>query len=200
MSTGHLDAVADVPADPTLPARSSAHHGREDGNEPAARMDRLVTAHAQDVLAYLRRRTTEPEDAADVLAQTLLTAWRRVDDLPVDDHAARLWLFVTARNTLANHHRTQRRHLRATDSLRAHLEAQARYTSRDSAADATRGAIDRLPEQLRELLVLVHWDGFSLVEAAELTGTNASTVRSRYATARQQLQRLLAQPEGSAAD
>jgi RNA polymerase sigma-70 factor (ECF subfamily) len=40
--------------------------------------------------------------------------------------------------------------------------------------------------------MLIHWDGFSVVEAAELLGLNPSTARGRYAAARTALREALA--------
>jgi RNA polymerase sigma-70 factor, ECF subfamily len=44
--------------------------------------------------------------------------------------------------------------------------------------------------------MLIHWDGFTIVEAAELLGLNASTARSRYAAARQILREALTEQSG----
>ncbi|WP_104435203.1 RNA polymerase sigma factor [Kineococcus xinjiangensis] len=152
-------------------------------------MHALVEAHGRDLLAYLERRTSPVEDAADLLSETLLTAWRRVGDLPGEDEAARMWLFVTARNVLANHRRAQQRRTSLTERLRTALVEHHRnlptvHGAAEEAAEAVREAIAALPEAQRELVTLVHWDGFSLTEAATLTAVPASTARSRYAKAR----------------
>ena len=60
-----------------------------------------------------------------------------------------------------------------------------------SEAQAVRDAVLRLHADQRELVILLHWDGFTIVEAAELLGLNASTARSRYAAARHQLRDAL---------
>lgn len=154
----------------------------------------LVEANAADLLAYLQRRTSSPEDAADVLGDTLATAWRRIADLPPDDERARMWLFVTARGALANHHRGQRRAGGLTARLREEVAAQVRTAGagdHDQVADAVREAIDRLPAAQRELVTLVHWEGLTLAQAAEVVGVPASTARSRYAAARADLARRL---------
>ena len=39
--------------------------------------------------------------------------------------------------------------------------------------------------------MLIHWDGFTIVEAAEILGLNPSTARSRYAAARELLRDAL---------
>jgi RNA polymerase sigma-70 factor (ECF subfamily) len=56
---------------------------------------------------------------------------------------------------------------------------------------AVRDLVRRLPDPQRELVTLIHWDGFSIREAAELLGLNPSTARSRYATARDALEQSL---------
>jgi RNA polymerase sigma-70 factor (ECF subfamily) len=55
-------------------------------------------------------------------------------------------------------------------------------------------AVAALPDELAELVRLVHWDGFRLVEAAELIGISASTARGRYARARELLYRSIRPP------
>lgn len=54
-----------------------------------------------------------------------------------------------------------------------------------------RDAVLRLNAAQRELVMLIHWDGFTIVEAAELLGLNSSTARGRYAAARETLKDAL---------
>lgn len=57
-------------------------------------------------MAYARRRCDDAL-AEDVVAETFLVAWRRLDDVPA--HAALPWLYGIARRTLANQHRGRER-------------------------------------------------------------------------------------------
>lgn len=159
------------------------------------RVTAVVGYHAGDVLAYLERRTTQPQDAADVLADTLVTVWRRAADLPQNDTGARMWLFTIARNTLANHHRGQRRAADLSGRLREEVTAVHRRASMagddDPLAQTIADVIAELPDKQQELVTLVHWDGFSITDAATVLGINASTARGRYSTAREHLRRRL---------
>lgn len=153
-----------------------------------------MRANAGDVLVYLERRAASPEDAADVLGQSLATAWRRVEDLPGEDLAARMWLFTIARMTLANHRRGRRRAQDLSARLREELAAAHRAatpTEPDPVTDAVHAVLAELPEHQRELVTLVHWDGFTITEAAGILRINASTARGRYASAREHLRRRL---------
>jgi RNA polymerase sigma-70 factor (ECF subfamily) len=88
--------------------------------DPAARQVRFEAVYAANhvsILGYALRRTTSPDDAADILAETFLTAWRRLDELPSGDEA-RLWLYGVARRVLANFYRGERRRSALADRLR----------------------------------------------------------------------------------
>jgi DNA-directed RNA polymerase specialized sigma24 family protein len=46
------------------------------------RFEALYEAYHGAVLGYVLRRTANPEDAADVMAETFMTSWRRLDEVP----------------------------------------------------------------------------------------------------------------------
>ncbi|WP_144874001.1 RNA polymerase sigma factor [Microbacterium sp. 1.5R] len=157
---------------------------------PEAPLLEAVRASADDLLAYLERRVGR-EDAEDLLSETMVVAWRRLVDLPDDARRARMWLFGIARTTLLNHARGAARRRSLVDRLRG----PAREAQSAPADDglAVRDAIDRLDPDLGEIVRLVHWERFSLVEVAELLRLPASTVRGRYARARDSLVASLAE-------
>ena len=64
------------------------------------RFTALFEATRLPLLAYAVRRVADPADAADVVAETYLVAWRRLDDVPAGADA-RPWLFGVARRVLA---------------------------------------------------------------------------------------------------
>ena len=145
---------------------------------------------SSDLLAYFERRVRLREDAADLLGETMLQAWRRRDALPEETTRRRMWLFTIAANVLANHHRSRRRRTALTDRLRDHVATAPPETDL-AEANAVRDAVLRLHDAHRELVMLIHWDGFTIVEAAEVLGLNTSTARGRYAAARQALKAAL---------
>ncbi|MCH1883359.1 RNA polymerase sigma factor [Agrococcus sp. ARC_14] len=155
------------------------------------RVDRALEAAAPALLGYFLRRTDDPHDAAALLNETLFTAWRAAGRMPKDEERARMWLFGIARNTLRHHERGQRRRTAAVLELSKVIAAAPRLLADDDAV-GVRDAVASLPTELAELIRLVHWDGFSVEQAAALLRIPASTARSRHARAKALLRAALA--------
>jgi RNA polymerase sigma-70 factor (ECF subfamily) len=176
-------------------------HDRSPRTPDTDRADRLTRLHEQlapDLLRFFERRVLPIDDAADLLAETYMVAWRRIGRVPTEDEQARMWMFVTARGVLSNWRRGQRRRSVLADELREQLATHGHRVHNetpfvDSAQERVRDAVELLPLSQRELVMLVHWDGFSVIEAARVVGIRESTARGRYQRARASLSARLAE-------
>ena len=158
-----------------------------------SRFRRLFDDTERDLLAYALRRVARPEDAADVVAETFLVAWRRLDDVPPGEQA-RPWLYGVARRQLANQRRGQLRRSQLADRLRDELPAAVAAVAggEDDRVLAVRAALARLDEADRELLALNGWERLSPGEIAVVLELPAVTLRSRLHRARKRLRAELA--------
>lgn len=143
------------------------------------------------LLGYARRRTGQPADAADVVCDVFLVAWRRIDDVPPGAEG-RFWLYGVARRALAGHRRGAVR--RGALEERLVLEAEiSRVESADPFfAEPVNRALRRLPDSDRELLTLTAWEELSPAEIAIILDLPPGTVRVQLHRARRRLERLLA--------
>jgi RNA polymerase sigma factor (sigma-70 family) len=176
-----------------VPSPPAAAHA-----ERQHRFETAYAAHHGPVLGYLLRRTASPDDAADVLAETFLTAWRRLEDMPPGPQA-RLWLYGVARRVLANHHRGERRRSALADRLRADLAAA--YQPPEYAGELAwiAAAFRRLPAADRELLALSSWEGLDPGQIAVVLGCSRNAARIRLHRARKRLAGELASDPAQAA-
>jgi len=160
------------------------------------RFQSLFRETERDLLGYALRRVDRPEDAADVVAETFLVAWRRLGDVPLGD-SARLWLFGVARRQLANQNRSRLRQNRLADRLRRELPAAiaADPSSFDDGASWVLDALQRLGSEDRELITLSAWEGLEPSEIATVLQIRAATVRSRLHRARKRLRAELARDD-----
>jgi RNA polymerase sigma-70 factor (ECF subfamily) len=155
------------------------------GTLAEALFSELYRGNMRELLGYALRRCADPNDAADVVAETFLTAWRRLAEVPPGADG-RLWLFGTARHVLANHDRSARRRDRLTerlrDELRCHLPAHLAPE-----AGPFLDALADLPEPDRELLMLIGWEELAPSEAARVLGITPAAARVRLHRARRRL-------------
>jgi RNA polymerase sigma-70 factor (ECF subfamily) len=156
-----------------------------DRTDHEQRFRALFDEHRRLVLGYALRRVDEPADAADVVAETFLVAWRRLADVP-DDDAARPWLLGVARRALANQRRGARRRDGLAERLAQELAARVPEPA-DDEDRVVRRALANLAESDRELLLLAGWEGLTPAEIATVTGLRGVTVRSRLHRARGRL-------------
>jgi RNA polymerase sigma-70 factor (ECF subfamily) len=166
----------------------------------------VVEDNAADLLGYFLRRVGAAEDAADLLASLLLVIWRRRRDIPDETERARMWCYGAARNVLRQHHRGAVRREQLAAQLREHLTHPqgavidpAAAVERQESNAVVRAALAELDPRSREIVVLIHWDGFTIAQAAGLLRMNASTARTKYERARGKLSaRLEADPSFAA--
>lgn len=164
------------------------HEDPDPAADPAAlRFNGLWEAYAGRVLAYAKRQV-DPELAQEILADTFLVAWRRLDEVPEEPLP---WLLVVARNTIANHHRSHRRRTALHNQL-ALLERVAETAPGADVSVAERAEVlaqlASLTDAQREALLLVAWDGLTPAEAARVSGCSTSTFQVRLFRARRRLQ------------
>jgi RNA polymerase sigma-70 factor, ECF subfamily len=168
----------------TLPAASSATDADGSAGRRAT-LEALFLAHGRAVYAFARRRASAA-DADEVVAETFLVAWRRLDDVPAD---ALPWLLGVARRSLANIVRGETRQ----SALRLRLASTATAAAPDvgeqdrSLSDAVRRSLDGLNPAERDALTLLAWDGLTAAEAATVLGCSRAAIYLRLHRARRRL-------------
>lgn len=168
------------------------------GSEHEDRFRRVYAVTFEPLLAYAMRRVQHPEDAADVVAETFLVAWRRCHEMPPDAETP-LWLFGVARRVLANHHRGGVRRERLGERLRQRLKTAGAVDPGSQVPERlmVRTALAQMGELDREVLMLTFWEGLEPREAAVVLGVSPAAVRTRLSRARARLRDLLGDVRGT---
>ncbi|MEY4229637.1 MAG: hypothetical protein RLZZ362_486 [Actinomycetota bacterium] len=143
------------------------------------------SAHTRALLADAARRCVALPDAADIVADTMLVAWRRIDAMPPEPET-RLWLFGVARNVLNNHRRGHRRSERLGQRLRQELHEQSQTVelADGDTARLVQVALQQLKPLEREVMLLTIGEQLTPSEIAVVLELNSSTVRTHLQRAR----------------
>lgn len=130
-------------------------------------------------------------DRADDLVQdTIMKAWAKQDSFEIGTNM-KAWLFTILRNEFFSQMRKKGREVQDsegvfTENLAVH---PAQYGSLD--LQDFRKALDQLPADQKEAIILVGASGFSYEDTAEICSCAVGTIKSRVSRARTRLQELL---------
>ena len=163
-----------------------------------AQAERQVTKAFSDSLIQavprLRRfammRTRSAAEADDLVQATLLKAWENRSRFQAGTNLV-AWLFTILRNAHINQGKRYRREVPDVDGIfAAGLSAPAEQEHRIGLIEL-QGALDALPAEQRETLLLVVIEGLPYEEAALVLGCQPGTVKSRVSRARERLSQIL---------
>lgn len=171
--------------------------GRETEVAAEAAFATLYRRHASAVMAYALRRCS-PDDAADVVSETFVVAWRRFEELP-DEPAVKPWLLGVARRVLANQRRSIRRRgdlvKKLSASMAPRFEELSIPAGREEALVVTE-ALAKLSKRDQELLLLTAWEELTPSEIALMLDLSSGVVRKRLFRARARLIAAAGQLDG----
>ena len=165
-----------------------------------ARFERLARRFYAGVYNYLCWISRDRGLAEDLTQETFMRIWEHPPDLR-NQRALKAWVFRVTRNEFLQHHRRagvetvaldDRPEMASTDQPGADPQISL---EREHLRRAVRGAVERLPDLYREVIVLHNLEGLSLPQVAEVLGIPQGTVKSRRAKALSMLRHLLQEQE-----
>lgn len=164
-------------------------------DDPAA-LELLYDAFAHSLLAFLLSRLRNRADAEDALQHLFLDLARRPRQL-LDARNLEPWLFTKARNLSTDRIRARTREAGHASALESgplpdwmDLAPRSAPATADDAALAA--AVDRLPEDQREVVVLKAFTGLTFADIATRLGVSLNTAASRWRYALEKLRAHLA--------
>jgi RNA polymerase sigma-70 factor, ECF subfamily len=159
----------------------------------------VVLPHLDAAFNYARWLTKNDADAEDVVQDAYLRALRFFSSLRGED--ARAWLLTIVRNTWYGRfpRRAGSAVMTVADGEEDHradasLDPEAQMIQQQT-VEQVRRALETLPADFREVLVLRELEGLSYKEIAAIIGIPLGTVMSRLARARERLAGVLATSE-----
>lgn len=134
--------------------------------------------------------TQNSDKADDLVQETLVKAWDKQSSFQPGTNL-KAWLFTILRNEFYSQMRKRGREVQDSDgAMTARLAIHpSQHGSLD--LDDFRTALEKLPEDQREAIILIGASGFSYEEAAEICNCAVGTIKSRVSRARTRLQDIL---------
>ena len=149
-----------------------------------------VVALIPSLRAFAASLSRNSADADDLVQDTLIKAWTHRDKFEPGTNL-RAWLFTILRNTYYTAVMRRRREVPDEDGKHAAALAEAPTQEWSVAMRGLQSALQKLPDEHREALILVSAAGLTYEEAAEICGCALGTIKSRVNRARARLLKLM---------
>jgi RNA polymerase sigma-70 factor (ECF subfamily) len=181
----------------------SAVSGAWDRDAAGLFVEELFGRHHGEIYAYLIRMIRDPELAADLTQDAFVKAYRNLDSFRLES-SFYTWLYRIAMNLAIDFVRKRRRRetggfdegiaTRDDDGGIAevhHEDGPSRQLERKQLFGKIMDAMEQLPEDQRQVILLRELEGLQYKEIADVMGIPEGTVMSRLFYARKKLQKLL---------
>ena len=152
--------------------------------------NQCVRDYADNVFRFILKNLRHEEDARDVVQSAFEKMW--VNRNSVDYAKSRSFLFTVAYNQMIDHIRKVKRVTLKEEFSETTGTIDRQYNNARTVLD---GALSRLNETHRSLVLLKDYEGYSYEEIAQITGLNASRVKVYLHRARIQLKNYLVSRE-----
>ena len=153
----------------------------------------LYSRHRGPLYRYILRQVGEPATANDLYQQS----WEKIirsRDRFRDSSPFQAWMYRIARNNVIDHFRRQKPvDKRVPEELEATDPGPEARTDEDQRTESLEKALESLPVDQREVLLLKLESGLNLKTIGEVTGVNQETAKSRLRYAVARLKKLLAE-------
>ncbi len=166
---------------------------KEDTHRPAhasAQIKADLIAVIPNLRAFAVSLCGNPDRADDLVQETLVKAWGNLNSF-VEGTNLPAWLFTILRNFYYSEYRKRRREVADSDGAIATRLATAPTQNGHMDLLDLHGALQQLPNDQREALILIGASGLSYEEAAAICGCAIGTMKSRVNRARNRLAELL---------
>jgi RNA polymerase sigma factor (sigma-70 family) len=152
--------------------------------------NQCVNLYADNVYRFILKNLRHEEDAKDIVQGTFEKMW--INRQQVENDRCKSYLFTVAYHQMIDHIRKNKR-----ISLREEFNEETKVTSK-AEPDAKRvlhGALSKLNETQRSLVLLKDYEGYSYEEIGKITGLNESQVKVYLHRARLLLREYIVRPE-----
>ena len=175
--------------------RKEARPAVSDERSRGKRFEELFMPHLDAAYDFARWLTRDERHAEDICQEAYLRAFKSLDGF--DGTSSRAWLFAIVRNTFYTWFRKNKADAAAvpfdeeTVELESPLGSIDRILQERDARRVVNAALERLPDEFREAIVLRELEDLSYKEIADIAGVPIGTVMSRLARARKLLLQYL---------
>ena len=152
--------------------------------------EQIYAAYSGKVMGYIMARVQHRADAEDLCADVFEKVFRRIDEYDQGKASLSTWIFTITRNTLIDHFRKSKPTEDLDENLSDDSTVDASLLEQETLSELA-AALNLLPQELRDIVVLLYYDRKPMTEIAKLMHLSYGAVKLRHQKALTLLKKTL---------
>ncbi len=139
----------------------------------------IFSAYHGKVLGYIRSRVNNMDDAEDLCSDVFVKVFTMMESYDQDKASVSTWIYTIAHNTVIDYYRRNR----ATDELPDALTDNSSFVDeviQEEQLEELAEALERLPDELVDIIVMRYYDSLSLTDIAKKLGLSYGVVKIKH--------------------
>ena len=153
-------------------------------------LEQIYAEYSGKVLGYIMARVQHRADAEDLCADVFEKVFRKMDQFDQSKASLSTWIFTITRNTLIDHFRKNKPTEELDENLSDDSEVETPLLEQETLSELA-AALNLLPQELRDIVVLLYYDRKPMTEIADLMHLSYGAVKLRHQKALTLLKRSL---------
>ena len=145
-------------------------------------MAQVYSEYQGKVMGYMRARLSSRTEAEDLCSDVFEKILRKIDGYDPSKSALGTWIFSITRNTLIDYFRRNRPSAELDENIAEEGEIGEGLLESETLGELA-AALKKLPEQLRDIIVMRYYDGKPLTEIAKIMDLSYGAVKLRHQNA-----------------
>ena len=153
-------------------------------------INRIYMEYQPKIFKYLYFKTSNRDLAEDLCSDVFMKLVSKADTFDPEKAAVSTWIYTIARNTLYDYFRTRHVSEELDEQLRDDSNVEESVCSEETLNELA-GALKKLDQRLRDIVVMMYYGRYTLKEIAERMGISYSYAKILHKKALEQLQGIM---------
>ncbi len=141
--------------------------------------ENIYDQYSGKVMGYIAARVQRRADAEDLCADVFEKAYKKIDAYDEKKASMSTWIFTITRNTVIDYFRRNKVMDEPDENIAAEGEIDDELLSQETLSELA-AALNKLPEELQDIIVLAYYDGKPLTEIAMMMRLSYGAVKIRH--------------------
>ena len=153
-------------------------------------LEKIYNEYYGKVMGYIMARVRRRAEAEDICSDVFEKVIRKIGEFDDQKASISTWIFTITRNTLIDHYRRAKPAEELDENLSDEVELDEDLLQSETLGELA-DVLQRMPEQLRTIIVLRYYDAKPLTDIAKIMNLSYGAVKLRHQNALEILRRSL---------